>query len=77
MTDNPTPIWPLLFQSGAIIYVTFPERVMVENSIPRNMIINLACATVDNHISREDIFDYQPLRECNIYIISIYFFRLL
>ena len=50
---------------------------MVENSIRRNMIINLGCATVDNHISREDIFDYQPLRECNIYTILIDFFRLL
>ena len=48
------------------------------------MIINLGCASVDNHIPRDgifgasvdnhiprdDIFDYHPLRECNIYIIS-------
>ena len=33
------------------------------------MIINLGCASVDNHIPRDDIFDYHPLRECNIYII--------
>ena len=34
------------------------------------MIINLGCASVDNHIPRDDIFDYHPLRECNIYILS-------
>ena len=33
------------------------------------MIINLGCASADNHIPRDDIFDYHPLRECNIYII--------
>ena len=33
------------------------------------MIINLGCAAVDNHIPRDDIFDYHPHRECNIYII--------
>ena len=31
-----------------------------ENIIPRNMIINLGCASVDNHIPRDDIFDYHP-----------------
>ena len=44
--------------------------MIVEDIIPRNMIINLGCASVDNHIPRDDIFDYHPLRECNIYIIS-------
>ena len=34
------------------------------------MIINLGCASIDNHIPRDDIFDYHPLRECNIYILS-------
>ena len=33
------------------------------------MIINLGCASVDNHIPRDDIFDYHPIRECNIYIL--------
>ena len=28
-------------------------------------------ASVDNHIPRDDIFDYHPLRECNIYIILL------
>ena len=48
------------------------------------MIINLGCASVDNHIPRDDIFDYHPRRECNIYIIleafenaSPYFFTFL
>ena len=44
--------------------------MIVENIIPPNMIINLGSASVDNHIPRDDIFDYHPLRECNIYIIS-------
>ena len=52
------------------INITFPEWVKVENIIPRNMIINLGCASVDNHIPRDDIFDYHPIRECNIYIVS-------
>ena len=52
--------------------MTFPARVKVENIIPRNLIINLGCASVDNHIPRDDIFDYHPRRECNIYIIYIF-----
>ena len=51
------------------INITFPARVIVENIIPRNMIINLGCASVDHHIPRDDIFNYHPRRECNIYII--------
>ena len=42
--------------------ITFPERVIVENIIPRNEIINQGVAEVDNHISRNYIFDYHPLR---------------
>ena len=33
------------------------ERVLVENDIPRNVIINRGAAEVDNHISRDDFFD--------------------
>ena len=51
------------------INIIFPERVIVENIIPRNVIINRGAAEVDNHISRDDICDYHPLRECNIYFI--------
>ena len=51
------------------INITFPERVIVENIIPRNVIINRGVAEVDNYISRDDIFDYHPLGECNIYFI--------
>ena len=36
---------------------------------PRNVIINRGAAEVDNHISRDDIFDYHPSRKCNIYFI--------
>ena len=53
------------------INITFPDWVIDENIIPRNMIINLGCASDDNHIPRDDIFDYHPIRECNIYIISL------
>ena len=53
------------------INITFPDMVIVENIIPRNMIINLGCASVDNHIPREDIFDNHHIREGNIYIIYI------
>ena len=41
----------------------------VENIIPRNVIIKRGAAEVDNHISRDDIFDYHPSRKCNIYFI--------
>ena len=48
---------------------TFTEKVIGENIIPRNVIINYGAAVVDNHISRDDIFDYHTLCECNIYFI--------
>ena len=53
------------------INITFPDMVIVENIIPRNMIINLGCASVDNHIPRDDIYDYHHIREGNIYILSL------
>ena len=43
--------------------------MIVENIIPRNVIINRGAAEVDNHISRDDIFDYHPSRKCNICFI--------
>ena len=43
--------------------------MIVENIIPRNVIINRGAAEVDNHISRDDIFDYHPSSKCNIYFI--------
>ena len=43
--------------------ITFPERVIVENEMLE------ICALVDNHIPWDDISDYYPIRECNIYII--------
>ena len=42
------------------INITFPERVIVENIIPRNVIINRGAAEVDNHISRDDILRLLP-----------------
>ena len=51
------------------INITFPARVIVENIILRNVFINRGAAEVDNHISRDDIFDYHPSRKCNIYFI--------
>ena len=35
------------------------------------MIINRGAVEVDNHISRDDIFNYHPLRECDIYFIIL------
>ena len=49
--------------------ITFPDWVIVENSIPKNVIINRGAAKVDNHIPRDDIFVYHSIRECNIYFI--------
>ena len=40
------------------INITFPDWVIVENIIPRNVIINRGAVEVDNHNSRDDIFDY-------------------
>ena len=57
------------FEEVYYINITFPARVTVENIIPRNVIINRGAAEVDNHISRDDIFDYHPSRKCNIYFI--------
>ena len=51
------------------INITFPARVIVVNIIPRNVIINRGEAEVDNHISRDYIFDYHPSRKCNVYFI--------
>ena len=51
------------------INITFSDWVIVENIIFGNVIINLGCTSVDNHIPRDDIFDYHPIRESNIYII--------
>ena len=45
------------------------ERVLVENIIPRNVIINRGAAEVDNHISRDDFFRLAPSQECYIYFI--------
>ena len=57
------------------INITFPERMIVENIIPQNMIINHGFASVDNHIPPDDVFNYHPLRECNIYIIFVFFYQ--
>ena len=43
--------------------------MIAENIIPRNVIINRGAAGVDNHISRDDIFVFHPIRECNFYFI--------
>ena len=43
--------------------------MIVENVILRNVIVNRGAVDVDNHISRDDIYDYHPLRECYIYFI--------
>ena len=45
--------------------------MIVENIIPRNVIINRGAAEVDNQISRDDIFNYHSSRKCNIYFIIL------
>ena len=61
--------WGNIKATEYYINITFPARVIVENIIPRNVIINRDAAEVDNHISRDDIFDNHPSRKCNIYFI--------
>ena len=56
------------------INITFPDWVIVKNIIPRNMIINLSCSSVDNHIPRDDIFDYHPIRDVIFIYYSLMFF---
>ena len=57
--------------TGVVIYkYNILERVIVENIIPRNVIINRGAAEVEIHISRDDIFDYHPLK--NVIFILLY-----
>ena len=42
--------------------ITFPEMMIVENSIPQKMTIKLSFALVDNHMPQNNIFNYHPLR---------------
>ena len=49
--------------------ITFPEMMIVENIIPQKMTIKLSFALVDNHMPQNNIFNYHPLRECNIYML--------
>ena len=51
------------------INITFPDWVIVENIIPRNVIINRGAAEVDNHVSREDIFVYHSISGNVIFIL--------
>ena len=64
-------VWDFDFLIGgsSIKIITFP-RCDSENIIPRNEIINWCAAEVDNHISKDDIFDYHPLR--NVIFILLY-----
>ena len=43
---------------GIIHKNNIPERVVVDNIIPRNVNVNLGAAEVDKHISRDNIFEY-------------------
>ena len=75
---NPHPTYIVYPENGVClnyacciynINITFPARVIVANIIPRNGIINRGAPEVDNHISRDEIFDYHPSMKCNIYFI--------
>ena len=50
------------------INITFPDWVIFKNIIQRNAIITFP-EECDYHISRDDIFDYHPIRECNMYLL--------
>ena len=59
-------------------HVNFPYKTSMDD-----LEFNVAksCASVDNHIPLDDIFDYHQIRECNIYHIipnirSFIFYRL-
>ena len=57
--------------SGVVLYkYNILARVIVENIIPRNAIINRGTAKVDIHILRDDFFDYHPLK--NVIFILLY-----
>ena len=61
------------FSFGEVYYIniTFPDWVIDENIILRNVNIIPVVAEVDNHISRDDFFNYHPIREGNIYFIIL------
>ena len=46
------------------------ENNAFENT--ETFVIMACCASVDNHIPRDDIFEYHPHRECNIYILLFF-----
>ena len=52
------------------INITFPDMVIVENIIPRNMIINLGCASVDNHILYNITRCYSDGEYCHLFAIA-------
>ena len=66
-----THVKRLSLSASVVIYkYNILERVIVENIIPRNLIINRDAVEVDNHISRDDFFDYHPLK--NVIFILLY-----
>ena len=58
----PTPVRQTAHNNVRYNKYNILERVIVEKIIPQNMIINRGAALVDNHIPRDDIFDYHPLK---------------
>ena len=79
----PGPTKVRLNSAGLLYYIniSFSDWVIVKNIIQRNVIINRGAAEVNYRILGDDIFDYHPIRECNIYFIipnirSFIFYRL-
>ena len=58
---------PLHSHSSMINKYYIPERVIVKNIILRNMIINLGCALVGNHIPWVDIIQLLTYVEMDMY----------
>ena len=52
------------------INISFPDWVIVENIIPRNVIIYRGAAEVDNHVSRDDILSIP--QSGNVIFILLY-----
>ena len=55
---------PMQGKSPSLTKLTHVERERALGMLQANV-----TPSVDNHIPRDDIFDYHPIRECNIYVI--------
>ena len=59
-------------QTGVRFYLSQDIKLLKTRifGVKTSIFCHLLRASVDNHIPHDDIFNYQPLREYNIYMIS-------